>query len=69
MDLDGGMTPWYGVGGVVPISLDVERTIKRAEICGFVNGLARAVLATRGVLWSSRSGASFEAGRGGLHQC
>ena len=23
MDLDGGMTPWYGLGGMMPISLEV----------------------------------------------
>ena len=32
MDLDGGLTPWYGVGGIVPIELDVQGTIKRVEI-------------------------------------
>ena len=31
MDLDGGMTPRCGVGGILPISLEVQRTIKRAE--------------------------------------
>ena len=25
-NLDGGMTPWYGVGGIVPISLEMQRT-------------------------------------------
>ena len=32
MDFDEGMTPWYGVGGIMPIALEVQRTIKRAEI-------------------------------------
>ena len=27
----GGMTPWYGVGGILPISFEVQRTIKRAQ--------------------------------------
>ena len=31
LDLDGGMTPWFGVGGIMPISLEVQSTIKRAE--------------------------------------
>ena len=30
MNLDGGMTPWYGIGGTMPISLEVQRTIMRA---------------------------------------
>ena len=28
-DLDGGMTPWHGVCGPMPISLEVQRTIKK----------------------------------------
>ena len=32
MGRDGGMTPWHGVGGTVPISSEVPRTIKRAEM-------------------------------------
>ena len=32
MDLDGGMTPWYGVEGITSISLEVQRTIKRTAI-------------------------------------
>ena len=31
MDFDGGMTPWDGVGGVVPNSLEVLRIVKRAD--------------------------------------
>ena len=32
MDFDGGMTPWFGAGGIMMISLEVRRTIKRADM-------------------------------------
>ena len=32
MDLDGRLTPPCGVGGVMPVVSEVQRTIKRAEI-------------------------------------
>ena len=32
IDLDGGDETWYGVGGATPTELEVQRTIKRAEI-------------------------------------
>ena len=32
MDPDGWTTPRYGVGGIMSVSLQVQRTIKRAEI-------------------------------------
>ena len=32
MDLDGGEEPWYGGAGNMPIDVDVQRTIERAEI-------------------------------------
>ena len=31
VDLDGRMTPRYGVRGILPISLQVQRTIQRAD--------------------------------------
>ena len=31
MELDGGMTPWCGVGGIMSVSSEVQRAIKRAE--------------------------------------
>ena len=31
MDHDGGLEPWFGVGGNMPMSLDVQRAVERAE--------------------------------------
>ena len=41
MDLDGTMTPWCGVEGVMPISLEVQRAIKRAEMWAFYMALCK----------------------------
>ena len=34
IDLDGGDETWYEVGGATPTELEVQSTIKRAEIWG-----------------------------------
>ena len=49
MDLDGRMTPWYGVEGIVPISLEVQRTIKGCNL-GFIHGFVEVVSAVRDFL-------------------
>ena len=33
--------PWYGIGGVVPVFLQVQRTIQRAEILALYVALCR----------------------------
>ena len=45
MDPDGWTTPRYGVGGIMSVSLQVQRTIKRAEICALHTALMK--------LWAS----------------
>ena len=32
MDFDGRMIPWYGVGGNILVPLEVQETIKIAEL-------------------------------------
>ena len=39
MDHDGGVIRWYGVGGNVPLELEVQRTLKRANISVFFMAL------------------------------
>ena len=42
MDPDGRMTPWYGVGGIVPTSLEVQRDHQqRAEIWALCMSLCK----------------------------
>ena len=41
MNLDGDEEPWYGVACNMPIELEVQRTIKRADICALYMALCR----------------------------
>ena len=35
------LTPWYGVGAVIPVVLNVQRTVKNGRDVGFFHGLVQ----------------------------
>ena len=41
MHHDGGLELWHGVGGNMPVELEVQRTNKRADICGLFMALSK----------------------------
>ena len=41
VDLGGGIEPWYGMCGIMPVELEVQRTLKRAEMWALLMALRR----------------------------
>ena len=58
--LDGGMTPWHGVCGPMPISLEVQRTIKKKSDTLAFYGLVQMCGPSENFSDNRGSGASLE---------